>query len=356
MVSNEIAPIPIPPGATLLEYLVNWNMTQKELSLRLGISTKHVNEIIKGKSPITNETAFKLESVLGLPASFWIGLEASYQEAITRLNIITKNEEEENIARSINYAEIAKLGWVAKTRAIQTKIENLRAFFGIASLEYIPKLIPGAFRKSSIYESSDLALATWLRKGELIAQEIQTEKYLKSKIKKAIPKIKKLTMKRSEEFFSNLISLCADCGIALALVPHISKTHANGAIKWINSEKVILQLSFKGAYADIFWFSLFHELGHIYYEHNKKETLIENLDPNSRIEDEADAFARDMLISDKDYKRFISSGLITESGITIFADEIGIHPGIVVGRLMHDEIIDYSQFAEIREKCTFEIN
>jgi hypothetical protein len=35
---------------------------------------------------------------------------------------------------------------------------------------------------------------------------------------------------------------------------------------------------------------------------------------------------------------------------------MGIHPGIVVGRLMHDEIIDYSQFSEIREKCTFEIN
>lgn len=353
MANIKVAPIPVPPGATLLEYLSNWNMAQKELALRLDISIKQINKIVKGKSPITNETALKLEKVLGVPASFWLGLESSYQEAKTRLNLSIVNEEETLIAKAINYAEIAKLGWVDKTRLLQEKVENLRTYFGIVNLELIPKLIPGAFRISTSYEPSELALATWLRKGELIAQEISTDKYSKTKVKNLVSEIRYLTRKEPDEFLAILEEKCAECGIALAFVPHISKTHINGATKWINSNRVILQLSLRGAYADIFWFSLFHEIGHIYFEHNKKKTLIENLDPISSIEIEANDFARNMLIPDKDYKDFIQNMIFTKSSIITFCENQNIHPGILVGRLMHDKLIKFNQFSELRDKYSF---
>ncbi len=350
MVNRKVAPIPVLPGATLLEQINIWDMTQKELSLRLGISTKHLNEIIKGKSQITSETALKLESVLGLPASFWIGLEASYQEAITRSNNLIIDEKEQEIVKAINYAEIAKYGWVENTKAIRTKIENLRDFFGIANLVYIPKLIPIAFRKSTKYASSEYALATWLRKGEITAQERQTDRYMKSKLKKAIPKIRKLTLKPYEKVLDSLTQLLADCGIALVIVPHISNIHANGAVKWINTEKVLLQLSLKGIYTDIFWFSLFHEIGHIYLEHKKKETIIDIPDLDSEIEKEADDFAKNILIPENEYSRFISSGIFTKHSIVEFADKTVMHKGIIVGRLMHDKKINFDQFHDLRER------
>lgn len=357
MAKNIIAPIPIPPGETLKEYLSNWNMKQKELALRLGLSNKHVNQIIKGKAPITNETALKLENVLSIPASFWLRLESKYQEAITREKEAVVDEEESKIARSISYAEIARLGWVPKTRNIKEKINNLRAFFGIANLTLIPKVNPGAFRVSASYKASELALATWLRRGELLAQNIETDKYSKKKLTALISEIRKLTMYPDDDLFDILVKKCAECGIAVCFVPHISKSHVNGAIKWVNSNKLILQLSSRGVYADIFWFSLLHELGHIYFEHNKnKALLIENQDPNSKIEKEADCFARRKLIPTKDYDRFVTNYQPTKKNIINFSKDIGIHPGILAGRLKHDKIIDYSQFNDLREKIEFNVN
>jgi len=350
MANNNIAPIPVPPGATLLEHIDIWDMTQRELSLRLGISPKHLNEIIKGKSPITIETALKLESVLGLPASFWTGLENSYQEAVARSNKLIIEEIEQEIVKAIDYAEIARLGWVEKTKVMRNKIDNLRIFFGIANLKYIPKLIPIAFRKSDIYDSSELALALWLRKGEITAQEIQTDRFMKSKLKRAITEIRQLTLKPFEEVTGTLTKLLADCGIALAIVPHLSKTHANGAVKWINSEKALLQLSLKGTYIDIFWFSLFHEIGHIYLEHIRKGTIIDYRDLNSDMETKADDFAKHALIPENEYAKFISSG-ITRQSIEEFSKKINIHRGIIVGRLMHDKIIAFNQFHNLRVKC-----
>ncbi|MFO7897164.1 MAG: ImmA/IrrE family metallo-endopeptidase, partial [Candidatus Cloacimonadales bacterium] len=219
--------------------------------------------------------------------------------------------------------------------------------------EHIPRLIPGAFRISTSFAASELALATWLRKGELRAQEITTNKYSRAKIKNLVGEIRQLTTKEPEDFIDILIEKCADSGIVLALVPHISKTHINGATKWINSQKVILQLSLRGAYADIFWFSLFHEIGHIYYKHNTKEVLLEKLDTHSEIEIEADDFARKMLIPDKEYNCFIANNQITKANIISFCAEQNIHPGILVGRLMHEKLIKYSQFSELRDRYSF---
>ena len=54
-------------------------MTQKELAERLNRPTQVVTEIVRGKKVITPETALELENVLGIPAPFWVNLEAIYQ-------------------------------------------------------------------------------------------------------------------------------------------------------------------------------------------------------------------------------------------------------------------------------------
>ncbi len=68
------------PGEVLEEYLESYGMTQTELAARTGLTKKTINGIIKGKSPITSETALKLESSLGRPAHFWNNLERQFQE------------------------------------------------------------------------------------------------------------------------------------------------------------------------------------------------------------------------------------------------------------------------------------
>lgn len=349
-----VAAIPVPPGETLREYLDNWNMSQKNLAVRLELSPKHVNEIIQGKAPITTETAIKLETVLGLPASFWLGLETIYQEAKAHASISEVLDREKKILKSFNYAELARHGLVEKTRVVYEKLKNLRNFFGVVNLESIPKLIPVAFRVSNNFDPSSLALAAWLQQGEILAREIKTESYSKSGIKTLIKELRALTTLPQEEYLDLLEKKCAKNGIALVIVPHLSKTYANGAIKWVNSDKVILQLSTRGGYSDIFWFTLFHELGHIYYGHNKKEVLIDSLHKSLAIEKEADEFASENLIPKAKYQEFKKRTVFSSDGIIAFANDIKIHPGIVVGRLAHDKLITHNQFNDLREKISYQ--
>jgi len=81
-------------------------------------------------------------------------------------------------------------------------------------------------------------------------------------------------------------------------VPHFSGTGVSAAVRWINDTPVI-QLSILGAYADIFWFNLFHEIGHLLI-HGKKEKFIEFDNAISQLfrkGKRADTFAGDELIS-----------------------------------------------------------
>jgi HTH-type transcriptional regulator/antitoxin HigA len=114
MTNNEkyFANIAIPPGETLLEVLESLNMTQKELADRISMSIKTINEIIKGKAPITPETALKLEIVLDTPASFWINLEANYQESLARIKAAQEIQNDYPLLDSIPYVDMARNNWV----------------------------------------------------------------------------------------------------------------------------------------------------------------------------------------------------------------------------------------------------
>jgi HTH-type transcriptional regulator/antitoxin HigA len=133
--------ITIAPGETLQEYSDSLAMTQVDLAKRTGLTPKTINEIIKGKAPITPETALKLESVFATPASFWNNLESNYQETKARLQAEKDIDDEIKIAKLIPYTELARRSFVQPTTKAKDKVVYLRHFFGVASLEYIPDVL-----------------------------------------------------------------------------------------------------------------------------------------------------------------------------------------------------------------------
>lgn len=345
-----IPSIAVPPGETLREYLKNVEMTQVDLARRTGLTPKHISGIIKGTAPITQETALKLEYVLGVPASFWNNLEVNYRETLTRLKAEEDIAKEEDIAREIPYADIARLDWVEPTRRANEKVVNLRSFFGVASLTLLPEVFEKnfAFRISDNFDASNYALATWLRKGEIEAKKIQTEPFNKNKLERLIPTFRSLTLEDPKIFFPKMVQLCASCGIALVLVPLIPKTYICGATNWVKPDKAIVQLSVRGARADIFWFTFFHEVAHIML-HDEKENHLQGDKNDEYIEDGADNQARDWLISPELYKEFVQNKSYTsEENVKQFARQIGVHPCIVVGRLANDKKIKFSQYSHLR--------
>ncbi|MEN6565791.1 MAG: HigA family addiction module antitoxin [Veillonellales bacterium] len=343
----------VPPGETLAEVLEDRGMPQNELALRTGVTSKHINEMIQGKAAISPTMALRLEQVLGIEASFWNNLEADYQATLARLALQESMAEEIELASHYDYAAMANAGYVPKTRVIKEKVPNLQRFFGVSSLKYVRNLIGAAFRKgdTATQTASPYALAAWIRKCEVSAQEICTAEFDRDKILAWLPEFRRMTKLEPDEFLPALSKACADSGIALVIETHLPKTYANGVSKWLNSKKAMIALSLRGAYADIFWFTFFHEIGHLVMGHSKKETFINfyKQDTEDTQEQEANRFAADRLIPPAEYKKFITTSPAIEQ-ISVFAEHLGIDQGILAGRLCNDDVYQWRQLSSLRKK------
>jgi len=107
-------------------------------------------------------------------------------------------------------------------------------------------------------------------------------------------------------------------------------------------------LTIRGAFADIFWFSLFHELGHIVNGDIGKS--IKFIDDGSDVDKEtaADLFARDRLLSPESYASFIQKGDFTFEAICSYARTQNVMPYIVIGRLQKEKYLDYHQYSNYK--------
>ena len=203
------------------------------------------------------------------------------------------------------------------------------------------KAFAPAFRCSGKHEASPYALAAWLRCGEIKAREIETKPFSKEKLEVVLADAKKMTNQPPGIFLPALKRLLAEAGVALVMLPHLPKTYAHGAAFWLGSDKAVVLMSIRGSWADMFWFSLFHELAHV-LKHDKRLTFIDDGVSNPEVrkqEDEANAFAGEQFIPGKAYEAFLQAEQFGANAIRTFAQEMGVHPGIVVGRLQHDEML-----------------
>jgi Zn-dependent peptidase ImmA (M78 family) len=141
---------------------------------------------------------------------------------------------------------------------------------------------------------------------------------------------------------------CAQSGVAVVFIPELPKTGVSGATRWIG-DKAIIQLSLRYKTNDQLWFTFFHEAGHI-LRHGRKDIFIESNNADSEQEKEADVFARDFLVPKQQYDKFLNSEKRTIGSIQQFAKEIGIAPGIVVGRLQHDHILPFKHGNHLKHK------
>jgi len=344
--------VAIPPGATLRDVLEAKGMTQADLALRMNRPPNKINEIVQGKRAITPETAGELELVLGWPASFWIQREAQYRAAKGRVETRERLKEQVDKLRDFPLNAMAKLGWLKKHKDPVEQVRELLRFLGLASFEEMRHLdaFAPAWRKSPTKEASPYSLAAWLQRGARLANEVTTDTFATAKLRGRLGELRALTLMRPEEFERKLVTTCAQCGVAVVFVPHLPKTYASGAAYW-TGDKAVIQLSLRFRTNDHFWFSFFHEVGHILL-HGKREAFVDDFkgDEGNRQEREANDFAAKTLIPDREYRRLLTLDFQSEAVIRAFAAEIGIAPGIVVGRLHHDKKSHYSVLNGLKEK------
>ncbi|MCK4283567.1 MAG: ImmA/IrrE family metallo-endopeptidase [Candidatus Brocadiae bacterium] len=351
--TSEYAPDYVsPPGDTLRELIHVRGMTQAELARRMGRPKKTVNEIVRHKAALTPETALQLERVLGAPAAFWNNRERRYRE------YLALEQERHRLQGCLVWLsgfpvkEMVKRGWIQGFKDDVRQVQELLGFFAVASPAQWEKKLKAtqvALRKARAFKSAPSSLVAWLRQGELLEESIQCNAYDAKRFRASLDSIRGLTRLDPTEFQPRLEELCAASGVALVLVPQLPGTRASGAARWLRPKKALIQLSLRYKWEDQFWFSLFHEAAHILL-HGKRQIFVDTATPEDQQDLEADTFAQNRLIPPRRLARFVREGAISRQGIVRFADEVGVCPGIVVGRLQHDGALGYSHCNELRRR------
>jgi HTH-type transcriptional regulator / antitoxin HigA len=343
----------VPPGETLRETIETLGLTQADLATRAGLSTKHVNQIIQGAATISPDVARRLENATGVTARIWNSLESNYRAQILRIAERAELAKDIDWLREPAVKELIRRGSVRRYSDLGAQLEEVFRFFGVADREAWDRTWSkpqASFRVSKAFDIDQIALAGWLRSGEIEAQEVgaQCAEFDKDKFRAALSSIRGLTTQEPHAFEPRLRELCAQAGVVLALIPEITGARASGAARWLTPTRGIIQLSLRYRWEDHFWFSFFHEAGHILL-HGKRNVFIDQPDGSTdEFEIEANKFAQDLLIPPSHDS--LLPNLKTAVEIRTFANLIGISPGIVVGRLQRESLLSYNQFNSLRRR------
>lgn len=335
------------PGDILAEALEERGMSNADLARRTELSEKHVSQLVNARVPLSLDVAFKLEQALGIPASLWLSLESNYRVEQKRTEQRAALKDHAQWMANFPVREMIDCSYLRDVgRDSGARVEALLAFFGLTSpnawhVEW--SQVTARFRTSPKFQPDRFALTAWLRRAEVQAQAIRCLPFDKHRFRSVLGEARKLTAAAPTEFQSRLVELCAAAGVAVTFIPSLPKLAINGATRWIGPEKAAISLSLRHKSDDQLWFSFFHEACHV-LEHKTSAIYIDAPgDPDGDpAERRANEFARDMLIPPKDYARLVARGKPDLNTIRVFATEIGISPGVVVGRLQHEGVIPHS--------------
>lgn len=285
--------VAIPPGARIKEQLEYRKQSQKELAARMGISEKHMSHLINGDVALTPDMAVKLEIVLGVPASFWNGLEATYREKIAKIKFENAMDTDEEIVKELPYDQLAAAGWVPETEILQERVLNLRKFFEVVELKVLNgiNVTRVACHSLSVVDKNDFKVLAWIQNSKIIARSINTEVLNTSQLDKCADELSSLRKENAENVYEKCAEILARYGIAFVCTEPLGSLDIRGA-SFMDGTRTVISIVLGNKVDDNFWFSLFHELGHVSLEHLNK---VNGTDADDEMA--ADEWARSVLSS-----------------------------------------------------------
>ncbi len=347
----------IHPGETLKELLEDRVMTQRELALRTDVKEPHVSGIVNCQKPISVSFAKKLEYALGVDATFWINLQANYEKELADFEEINQISSEElavlhRLRHLTDYAkDVCLLNPDAQGSML---VLEWRKLLNVSSLVRIPEISQtGAYRLAVADNVDPYVIFTWLRICDLITKSQQVGQVLNiDRLKSKLHTIRKLTFENIDTINLRLKEYLADCGIKFAIVKHFTGAPVQGVIKKNHDGTLSLIMTLRRRYADVFWFTFFHEVGHI-LNGDIGDRLIDYADVKSTMEDKTDEFAANILIEPGQYELFAQAGDFSWPNMQQFCTELNIPAFILIGRLQRDKYLDYDQY--VREKVKYDL-
>ncbi len=353
----------VSPGQVISKELDARGWTQRDLAVILGRPYQAVNEIIKGTKQITPGTARELAKAFGTSLEFWMNLEANY-----RLFLAAQEDKEKEIERRSQIysiapvAEMVKRGWIPGSTDADELEKQVCSFLEIRS----PLETPSAYALLRISESrgpQESAKVAWIKRVEQLAKNQPVGSYKMENLRENIPRI--LTFARKAEDVAMIPPTFHDLGVHFLVVPHLRHTYLDGAALFVNDHPVIA-VTLRYDRIDWFWFTVLHELAHILLGHSAQVDSLFGKEVEGEVganggndrrqndESEANELARNWLLDPRSLDLFIDrvQPFFSKTEIEAFAAKQHRHPGIIVGQLQHEGVIEYKHLRSMLEKVS----
>ncbi len=344
----------IHPGETLKEILEDRKMTQRELAKRTGVTEKHVSTIVNGLKPISVSYAKKLEYALGINAMFWINLQANYDKEFADYEEMNNiSVEEQAIVSDIK--DITKfcseVGLFNKKEKGCEQVIEYRKLFNVSNLEQISQMHQfGAYRLAKRKIVNPNVLFSWITLCDLLASKQTLEYPLDTnKLSNKLHFFKTLLFEDIVAIFHQLKQGLAECGIKFSIIRHFRGAPVQGMLKKNHDGTINLNMTVRQKFADIFWFTFFHEIGHIL--HGDIDNMVIDWDAlSSHKEQRADKFAENTLVDLGQYRCFTDKEDFALQSIEEFCEKNKTPSYILIGRLQRDGYLKYTQHTNLKKR------
>jgi HTH-type transcriptional regulator / antitoxin HigA len=337
------------PGDTIADILRERGLSVTEFAQRMGETQEHARDLLEGRGTITIGIARRLKRVLGASVEFWMSRDFQYREDIARLPLADRAWLDE-----LPVGDMVKFGWLKPTPHPSKEVAACLRFFDVPSVPAWRQAYANlqeivAFRTSTSFDSRPAAVAAWLRQGEIEGGAIDCSPWDPRRFEESLSSIRSLTREKDpKRFIPKLQKLCAAAGVAVAVVRAPSGCRASGATRFLSPNKALLLLSFRYLSDDQFWFSFFHEAGHLLLHGDR--LFLESVDtPLTTEEQEANDFAARILVPPEFQQGLLGLPLDGREVIR-FAHRLGVCPGIVVGQLQHHGRIRHRQLNSLKRR------
>lgn len=345
------------PGYYIKEILDDSGLTQEDFAKRLGTTPKNFSLLIRGEQSLSIDIAMKLSRMIGTSINYWLNLQNAYDSLIAEFKSEKELVEERAVFDCLDYKYFRdNFDLPDLPRKKDEQIKRVREFLRVATLTVFKKKDMAVSFRSTSEEITD---ANVIKANAMVqiainkALKEKTPKFNKSKFEEAIQYALTLTQNH-DEFYPRIRKAFIDAGVVLVILPNLPGSKINGATKKLGNSNIMLMVNDRRLNADSFWFTLYHEIGHIMngdygisFEKNEGD-----------IEDNADKYAEDMLIPRALYEDFVKQKKFDVQSIRRFAKQIDRAPGIVLGRLQNDKLVrfDDTTLQPLRVKYRVKIN
>jgi Zn-dependent peptidase ImmA (M78 family)/plasmid maintenance system antidote protein VapI len=343
------------PGDTLVALMEQKELTCDALASKLSCQPNVVRGLISGTVPIDGAMATSLAKIVGGSEAFWLKRQSSYQASLDRVANSLPPGTTDAWLKSFPVRDIAEYGWIKRPTKREDLLKAYLAFFGVQSPKewerrYADVARSALFRTSVSFESKVGALSAWLRQAEIEAAGAVTEQWDARKLRASLEQLRILTKAKAPEYFLPRIrTICARAGVAVVFVRPPTGCRASGATRFLGPDKAFVALSFRHLSDDHFWFTLFHEIGHLLL-HGQDQTFLDvDRVVSSDAEKEANNFAANVLIPPNKREELVSLPAQRDR-IVRFAYSIGVSAGIVVGQMQYSKALRPNQMNFLKRR------